>query len=239
MSASILLVDDDRFVLRAIDQLLTKEGFQCKTASTLRDAEAAASMAKFDLLVLDVGLPDGDGFTLCRRIRLHHTMPILFLTARSDNADKVIGLELGADDYLTKPFEPRELLARVRAMLRRAGEYNNTSESINPPAKLHVGSLLIDTGIRDAFKINEPLHLTDKEFALLYYLARRSEQAISSTQIFRDVWGFDADTGPGVVAITIYRLRKKIEINPDDPRLLVTVRGFGYRLTSGERQPDL
>ncbi len=228
------MVDDDRFLLRAIEKLLIAEGFQCRSVTTLREAEKDASAAGFDLAVLDVGLPDGDGFTLCRRLRQQFTMPILFLTARSDNSDKVIGLELGADDYLTKPFEPREFVARVRALLRRAGEYNNHFELPGTPPKLHVGNLLIDSAIRDAFKINEPLHLTDREFALLFYLARRSEQAISTEQIFRDVWGFDADTGPGAVAITVYRLRKKIEAHPEHPRLLVTVRGYGYRLTSGD-----
>ena len=234
MSGSLLLVDDDRFLLRAMEKLLVTEGFSCRIATSLRDAERETAGNRFDLVILDVGLPDGDGFTLCRRLRQSHTMPLLFLTARSDNADKVIGLELGADDYLTKPFEPRELIARVRALLRRAGEYNSGTPNINTPPRLHVGTLLIDTVLRDAFKINQPLHLTDKEFAVLYYLARYTEQAVTTEQIFRDVWGFDAESGPGAVAVTVYRLRRKIEINPDDPRLLVTVRGFGYRLTSDD-----
>src|SRR5215470_997770 len=137
----LLLVDDDRFLLRAVEKLLSSEGYYCQTAVTAEEARRALLGDPFDMIVLDVGLPDQDGFTLCRQIRTRHRMPVLFLTARDENADKVVGLEVGADDYLTKPFAPRELVARVRAQLRRATEY---SQSPQIPDQIKLGALVVD-----------------------------------------------------------------------------------------------
>jgi DNA-binding response OmpR family regulator len=227
----LLLVDDDRFILRAMEKLLAAEGYYCQTAVNAEEARRILEGDPFDLVVLDVGLPDQDGFTLCRQIRARHRMPILFLTARDDNADKVVGLEVGADDYLTKPFAPRELVARIRAQLRRATEYSQPPEMSQ---QIRVGDLVVDVDRRDAFRQGEPTHLTEREFELLHLLARHRDKALATDWIFQNVWGYDAEMGLKTLAVYVRRLRRKIEPDPDIPRFLLTVRGFGYKLTSGQ-----
>jgi DNA-binding response OmpR family regulator len=232
----LLLVDDDRFLLRAVEKLLTTEGYFCLTAGTADEARRHLDGNPFDMIVLDVNLPDQDGFTFCRQIRSRHRMPILFLTAREESGDKVIGLEVGADDYLTKPFAPRELVARVRAHLRRAGEY---SLSEGKPNRIVLGDLIVDSDSRDAFRNGTPAHLTEREFELLHLLARHREKALASDWIFENVWGFDAEMGVKTLAVYVRRLRLKIELDPDHPSMLLTVRGFGYKLTPGmTARPD-
>jgi two-component system response regulator VicR len=226
----LLLVDDDRFLLRAIEKLLTTEGYFCLTAGTAEEARRHLNGNPFDMIVLDVNLPDQDGFTFCRQIRSRHRMPILFLTAREEGGDKVIGLEVGADDYLTKPFAPRELVARVRAHLRRAGEY---SMAEGKPNQIALGELIVDSDSRDAFRNGAAVHLTEREFELLHLLARHREKALASDWIFENVWGFDAEMGVKTLAVYVRRLRLKIEKDPDHPAMLLTVRGFGYKLTPG------
>lgn len=226
----LLLVDDDRFILRAIEKLLAAEGYFCQTAISAEEARRALQGEPFDLVVLDVGLPDQDGFSLCRQIRAQHRMPILFLTARDDNADKVVGLEVGADDYLTKPFAPRELVARVRAHLRRSIEYSQPAEQSR---QIKAGLLVVDVDRRDAFINDVPAHLTEREFELLLLLARHRDKALATDWIFENVWGYDAELGVKTLAVFVRRVRRKIEADPDHPRFLQTVRGFGYKLTSG------
>lgn len=223
----LLLVDDDRFLLRALEKLLSAEGYFCQTAVSAEDARTALLGDPFDMVILDVGLPDQDGISLCRQIRTKHRMPILFLSARSDNADTVIGLEVGADDYLTKPFAPRELVARVRAHLRRVQEYSSAAEA---PNQISLGTLLVDVDVRDAFHDGKPTGLTEREFELLHFLARHRDKALATDWIFENVWGYDADLGVKTLAVYVRRLRRKIEADPDNPRFLLTVRGFGYKL---------
>jgi DNA-binding response OmpR family regulator len=227
----LLVVDDDRFLLRGIEKLFAAEGHYCKTAPTAAEARAALAQAApgepFDLVVLDVGLPDLDGFTFCRQIRTRHRMPILLLTARSDSTDKVIGLEVGADDYVTKPFEPRELVARVRALLRRAGEY---SQPLDAPNRIDLGSVVLDVDAHDAFRGGEPLRLTDREFELLHLLARHRGKALASGWIFENIWGYADEFGMKTLTVYIGRVRQKIEVEPQHPRILLTVRGFGYKV---------
>jgi len=227
----LLLVDDDRFLLRAVEKLLTAEGYYCQAVVSAEEARRALQGDPFDMVVLDVGLPDQDGFALCRQIRTRHRMPILFLTARDENADKVIGLEVGADDYLTKPFAPRELVARVRAHLRRATEYSQPVEASN---QFRLGDLIVDVDRRDALRSGDPVRLTEREFELLHLLARHRDKALATDWIFENVWGYDAEMGVKTLAVYVRRLRRKIETDPDNPRYLLTVRGFGYKLTSGE-----
>src|SRR5579871_2950253 len=227
----LLLVDDDRFLLRAVEKLLSAEGYYCQTAVSAEEARRALLGDSFVMMVLDVGLPDQDGFTLCRQIRTRHRMPVLFLTARDENADKVIGLEVGADDYLTKPFAPRELVARVRAHLRRATEYSQPVEASN---QFRLGDLIVDVDRRDALRSGDPVRLTEREFELLHLLARHRDKALATDWIFENVWGYDAEMGVKTLAVYVRRLRRKIETDPDNPRYLLTVRGFGYKLTSGE-----
>ena len=225
----LLLIDDDRYILRALEKLLMAEGYYCQTAVTAEEARRALAGDPFDMLVLDVGLPDMDGFAFCRQVRAKHNMPILFLTARDDSGDKVVGLEVGGDDYLTKPFAPRELVARVRAQLRRASEY---SQPQHAPEQIALGSLLVDIDRHDAFRNGQPAHLTEREFSLLHLMARHRDKALATEWIFENVWGYGADMGVKTLAVYVRRLRRKIEADPDAPLHLVTVRGFGYKLTS-------
>lgn len=227
----LLLVDDDRFLLRAVEKLLASEGYFCQTAVNAEQARLALAGEPFDLVVLDIGLPDMDGFALCRQIRARYRMPIVFLSARDDSADKVIGLEVGADDYLTKPFAPRELLARVRAHLRRETEYSRPVEADN---QITIGNLVVDVDSRDALRDGVRAHLTEREFELLHFLARHRDKALATEWIFENVWGYDAEMGVKTLAVYIRRLRRKIEADPDNPRLLQTVRGYGYKLSASE-----
>ena len=226
----LLLVDDDRFLLRALESLLTVEGFYCQTAVTAEDARQALKGEPFDLIVLDIGLPDQDGISLCRQIRARHQMPILILSARSDNADKVIGLEVGADDYLTKPFMPREIIARVRAHLRRSLEYSQPQETRR---RIDLGDLIVDVDKRDAFHCDRACGLTEREFALLHLLARHRGKALATDWIFENVWGYGAEFGIKTLTVYVRRVRAKIEQDPSKPRFLVTIRGHGYKLTDG------
>ncbi len=231
----LLLVDDDRFLLRALENLLSAEGYYCRSAVSAEEARDALRGEPFDLIVLDIGLPDQDGISLCRQIRAQHRMPILMLSARSDNADKVIGLEVGADDYLTKPFIPREMVARVRAQLRRALEYSRPEES---RSQIVLGELVVDVDRRDAISSGQPCHLTEREFELLNFLARHRNRALATEWIFENVWGYTAELGVKALAVYVRRVRSKIEADPNCPKFLVTVRGYGYKLTDGTIEGD-
>jgi two-component system response regulator MtrA len=168
-----------------------------------------------------------DGFTFCRRIRGEWKLPVIMLTARSDGYDKVTGLEVGADDYVTKPFELPELLARIRAQLRRNREYVHESAEWK---RIEVGPLVVDEGLHDALLDAAPLGLTSKEFDLLWLLASHAGQALHKDWIFEQVWGYDAELGLKILPVYVRRIRQKIERDPDRPLLLHTVRGHGYRL---------
>jgi len=229
----LLLTDDDPYLTLALQKLLSREGYCCTTAATGEQARRVLAKAAepFDLLLLDVGLPDVDGLTLCREIRRRRRMPILLLTGRSESADKIVGLEAGADDYITKPFDPRELVARVRALLRRYAEYNQP-EATEDDSRICLGRLVIDLDAREAFREGQPVHLTSREFELLELLVRHPDKALATGWIFEKVWGSEADLGLKTLTVCIQRLRQKIEADPQRPRLLLTVRGFGYKLAS-------
>lgn len=229
MAGRLLLVDDDRFILNALSRLLGTQGYHCTAVVTGDEAWRALEKEAFDLMLLDVGLPDVDGVSLCRRIRAKHRLPIIMLTARDASSDKVIGLEVGADDYITKPFEPQEVLARVRAHLRRAGEYSVEPEKRE---KIVVGHLVVDIDAHDAFFADRPANLTEKEFELLHVLARNRGRALARDWLFEQVWGYDAELGVKTLAVYVRRLRCKIEEDPDNPRYLLTVRGYGYKMVA-------
>jgi DNA-binding response OmpR family regulator len=231
MAGKLLAVDDDRFILNSLVKLLGREGYHVTTAVSGTEAQRLLEGEAFDLLLLDVSLGDVDGVTLCRRIRARHRVPIIMLTGRDAIADKVVGLEVGADDYITKPFDPPELLARVRAQLRRSQEYNEPAQQSD---KIVVGPLVVDPGVRDALFYNRPAGLTQKEFELLHLLARHQGRALARDWLFEQVWGYDAELGVKTLAVYIRRLRCKIEDDPDNPCLLRTVRGFGYQLVAPE-----
>jgi DNA-binding response OmpR family regulator len=228
MSARLLLVDDDRFLLDNVKRLLAAQGYQVRTASSAEDAFSKVAEEPPDLMVLDVGLPDSDGVSLCRRIRAKWRFPVIMLTARSDAIDKVIGLEVGADDYLTKPFEPAELVARVRALLRRSQEYQAAAET--SPGSTSVGELVIDHDSRQALVAGTPVSLTNKEFELLALLAKNAGRVLTRETLFETVWGYEMDFNSNSLDVYMYRLRKKIESDPENPRFLHTLKGYGYRL---------
>ncbi len=231
MSGKLLLVDDDRFVLNPLARLLGMNGYHCTLAVTGSEALRMLDSEPFDLMLLDIGLPDMDGISVCRRARVKHKLPILMLTARDASSDKIIGLEVGADDYITKPYEPHEILARVRAHLRRSREYDADSPANN---KILIGDLVIDLDLHDAVVVGRPAHLTTREFELLHLLARNRDRALARDWIFEEIWGYDAELGVKALAVCMRRLRCKIESDPDHPRYLHTVRGYGYKLTNSD-----
>ncbi|HLK56530.1 MAG TPA: response regulator transcription factor [Chthonomonadaceae bacterium] len=230
MSGKLLLVDDDRFVLNPLARLLGLHGYHCTMAVTGAEALRALETDAFDLLLLDIGLPDMDGISVCRRVRAKYNLPIMMLTARDTSSDKIIGLEVGADDYITKPYEPHEILARVRAHLRRTHEYDAAPRAEN---KIKLGRVVVDLDLHDAVVEGKPVHLTAREFELLHLLARNLGRALSRDWIFEEVWGYDADLGVKALAVCVRRIRCKIELDPDQPQFLQTVRGYGYKLTDG------
>ncbi len=230
----LLLVDDDLYLLQALQKLFALDGHCCETARTAGEAHRylkASDEKPYDLVVLDVGLPDVDGFSLCRQLRTHHRMPVLFLTARSESQEKIVGLESGADDYVTKPFEPGELLARARALLRRTGEYSRAGEKSRCEI---LGTVILDPNVRDALRDGAPMGLTAREFQLLQFLVRHRGKALASEWIFENVWGCDADLGLKTLTVYVGRLRQKVEDDPSRPKLIVTVRGYGYKLAPAE-----
>jgi DNA-binding response OmpR family regulator len=225
---TILLIEDDPAVARSLQTGLERDGYRVIWKNSGADGVDFARDNAPHLVILDVRLPDGSGFDICRRMRqlgLHQ--PILMLTVQNDEMDKVLGLEMGADDYMTKPFSLRELLSRVRALLRRAyGEFSSTDAS-----RLYVGDLLIDRTRTQVWHGNRQLNLTPTEYKLFVFLAQHPGQALSRSQIVEAVWGFDAGIeSERAVNVHIRRLREKVELDPSRPALILTVPGVGYRL---------
>ena len=231
----ILLVEDDPTLQETLAYNLRRHGYTVETAKEGWEAVRKAQSQPFDLIVLDVMLPGIDGFEVCRIVRRESSTPILMLTARSDEVDKVVGLEIGADDYMTKPFSLREFLARVKALLRRVRLTQEemraaaTAPTPTTPDILTFGDLTIDTRRHEVRRNGELLHLTPREFDLLLYLARHRGQVLTREQIVAAVWGWEADTDSRTLNVHIRWLREKIEPDPTHPVRLVTVRGVGYR----------
>jgi len=221
----ILLVDDDPVLVNTLHYRLTHEGFQVITAGDGALALELARREKPDLVVLDLMLPELDGFDVCRILRKESDTPILMLTARESEIDKVVGLELGADDYLTKPFSLRELIARIRALLRRSG-VGGTKDGLTV---LAAGDVQVDTGRREVICRGERVLVKPKEFELLAYLLANKGQALSREQITEKVWGYEYEGDTRTVDVHIRWLREKIEVDPGHPLIIETVRGFGYR----------
>ncbi|MFZ6029280.1 MAG: winged helix-turn-helix domain-containing protein [Chloroflexota bacterium] len=224
----LLLVEDDLAVAQSLQQALTREGYAVTWKASGGEGVRHAQTVAPHLILLDIRLPDGSGFDFCRQMRqLGLRQPVIMLTAQAEDVDKILGLEMGADDYVTKPFNLRELLSRIRAQLRRAyGEFSSADANL-----LLVGDLVIDLARSQAARGNETLSLTPTEFRLLVYLARHRGQALSREQIIEAVWGYSADPeSERTVNVHIRRLREKIELDPGQPSLLLTVPGVGYRL---------
>jgi two-component system OmpR family response regulator len=227
MGDKILVVEDDRTLLDVLKYNLVKEGYNVVTATDGAQALEIARIQKPELIVLDIMLPELNGLEVCRILRKDMTVPILMLTAKGEEIDKIVGLEVGADDYMTKPFSMRELLARVRAMLRRAGMTGLESAE---GAMINIGNLEIDTPRRRATLSGMALGLTQKEFDLLAFLARNRGLVFSREQLLERVWGYDYAGGTRTVDVHIRWLREKIEENPAKPKRLITVRGIGYKM---------
>ena len=220
----ILVVEDEEAILMLLEDDLTMEGYEVATA---RDGERGLSMAQegvYDLVILDVMLPRKDGFEVCRQLRgSGAAVPILMLTAKSQEIDKVLGLELGADDYVTKPFSPRELIARVRAILRRGKALPQRIE------RYRFGDIDIDFKKFETTRSGRAVDLTAREYALLRFLIEHRDGAVSRSEILEEVWGGEVEVFPRTVDTHVANLRKKLEDDPSDPRHIVGVRSVGYR----------
>ena len=221
--ATVLVVDDEPIVRDVVVRYLEREGHQTLEAGDGDDARRLIEQQQPDLVVLDVMLPGMDGLELCRWIRARSELPVILLTARGEEADRIVGLELGADDYVTKPFSPRELAVRVRTVLRRAAAPAETS------ARLAFDGLVLDAGTREVRRNDEELKLTAKEFDLLWFLASHPRKVFSRDQLMSRVWGYEAALDTGTVTVHVRRLRAKIEEFPSHPHFLQTVWGVGYR----------
>ncbi len=222
MDERVLVVEDDPSIREMAALGLSRAGFQVTTAGDGREGLMRARQDPFDVVVLDVMLPSLDGFEVCREIRRDSQVPVLMLTARSDTVDVVTGLELGADDYVTKPFEVPELVARVRAVLRR-------SRAEPPSPVIRSGDLEIDPAGFAARKDGAELNLTATEFRLLVELARHAGRVLSRDQLLERVWSYDYLGDSRMVDVAVQRLRSKVEADPARPRRITTVRGVGYR----------
>lgn len=228
MSDEILIVEDDRNLLDTLKYNLRKEGYEVVTAADGAEAIEVARREKPDLIILDIMLPKMSGLDVCRILRKEMTVPIIMLTAKVEETDKIVGLEIGADDYMTKPFSLRELLARVRAMLRRS----KLVETQPSPEKtlFKVGNVEIDIARHLVSRGETILELTPKEFDLLVFLVRNRGLVFNREQLLEKVWGYDFAGDTRTVDVHIRWLRQKIEADPNNPEHLITVRGTGYKL---------
>ncbi len=227
MSAHLLLIDDDLRLAAMVGDYLRAAGFEIDTAPSLAAGRERLAARAYDAVVLDLMLPDGDGLDLCRELRAHpatRQLPLLMLTARGEPTDRIVGLELGADDYLGKPFEPRELLARIKALLRRA----QPADAAAPSEVLRFGRLEIDIGERSARIAGRPCELTGHQFDLLVVLAQSPGRVLSRDRIMDALKGHPMDAFDRSIDVHISRIRAAIEADPKAPRRVLTVRGAGY-----------
>jgi DNA-binding response OmpR family regulator len=223
--AHVLVVEDDPTVQEVVVRYLEREGLSVQTASDGRAALARADERWPDIVILDLMLPQLDGIEVCRRLRAKAPVPVIMLTARGDEDVRVVGLELGADDYITKPFSPRELTARVKAVLRRAG---GSVTAVATAGRIETGSLAIDVGAHEVTRDGALLSLTAREFDLLIVLATRPRQTFRREELLEHVWGYTYGDS-ATVTVHVRRLREKLEDDPSTPRHLTTVWGVGYR----------
>jgi len=225
--ARILLVDDEVSIQRAVTPLLRSRGYEVDVAGTGADALTSASERPPDLIVLDLGLPDVEGTEVCRRIREDSAVPIVVLSARGSEADKVAALDLGADDYVTKPFGPEELLARIRVALRRV-----MSPTDPEVGRVRLGDLTIDYDRRRVLRGDEEIRLTPKEFELLSFLGRNPDRVMTHRAILKAIWGPNAVNQSEHLWVLMAQLRKKVELDPSHPRYLVSEPWVGYRVVT-------
>jgi DNA-binding response OmpR family regulator len=233
MIEKILIVEDELSLQETLAYNLKKHGYEVEVAGDGTSALDCARNSKPDLILLDIMLPGMDGFEVCRRLRTEMSTPVLMLTARDDEIDRVVGLEVGADDYLTKPFSMRELIARVKAMLRRVriirDEINALQRGSDQKLVLAFDHVVIDIGRRELRVNNSIVNLKPKEFELLLYLIKHKNQVLSRDQILESVWGWEYIGDSRTVDVHVRWLREKIEVDPSNPKRIITARGAGYR----------
>ena len=221
---TVLVVDDEPIVREVVIRYLEREGYRTLEAEDGEVARDVLARSSPDLVVLDVMLPGADGLELCRWIRSTSELPVIMLTARGEEADRIVGLELGADDYVTKPFSPRELAARVKTVLRRS---DRVVASVD---RLEFGDVVLEQASREVRRGGVDVRLTAREFDLLWFLASHPRRVFSRDQLMAGVWGYTAALDTGTVTVHVRRLREKIEADPSAPKYLETVWGVGYRL---------
>jgi two-component system response regulator RegX3 len=224
---TILLVEDEASIVQPLADALGREGFNAHVATTAAEGIELGRQLQPDLVLLDLMLPDGSGFDVCRELRRQSDVPIVMLTARGDEADRVVGLELGADDYVVKPFSAREVIARIRAVLRRAGSIPPTAE-----APIEIGELRLDPERRSVEHRGEPVELTRKEFELLQRLMRDAGRVVTREQLIEDVWDMNWFGSTKTLDVHISGVRRKLEEDPAAPRYIHTIRGVGFRFSA-------
>ncbi len=229
MENKILLVDDEKDIIDLMEEVLLKDGFQSvQKAFTGRDAINICRLFQPDVVVLDIMLPDIDGLEVCKQIREFSYCSILFLSSKSDDIDKILGLSCGGDDYITKPFSPREVVFRIKAQLRR--QQYQTASPVNEQARLVAGPLTLDKDSCRLYKNGEEIGLTGREFLLLSYLMENADKIISKEHLYEQVWGEYSSICDNTIMVHIRHLREKIEDTPSAPQQLITVKGLGYKL---------
>ena len=235
MNKTILVVDDEKPIADILQFNLVKEGYRVICAYDGEEALQKVEEEQPDLMLLDIMLPKRDGMEVCREVRKKYNFPIIMLTAKGSEIDKVLGLEMGADDYVTKPFSTRELIARVKANMRRLN-VSSQVEEVEETNDIQIGSLTIQPDAYIVLKRDEAIELTHREFELLHYLAKHVGQVMTREHLLQTVWGYDYFGDVRTVDVTIRRLREKIEDNPSHPMWIVTRRGVGYYLRSPEQE---
>ncbi|MDN3017814.1 response regulator YycF [Paenibacillus sp. BSR1-1] len=236
MEKKILVVDDEKPIADILQFNLKKEGYVVYCAYDGNEALQLVEEIQPDLILLDIMLPLRDGMEVCREVRKKYEMPIIMLTAKDSEIDKVLGLELGADDYVTKPFSTRELIARVKANLRRHQQILTQPDAEAETNEIEIGSLVIHPDAYVVSKRGETIELTHREFELLYYLAKHIGQVMTREHLLQTVWGYDYYGDVRTVDVTVRRLREKIEDSPSHPTWIVTRRGVGYYLRNPEQE---
>ncbi|MBO2712741.1 DNA-binding response regulator [Lactiplantibacillus plantarum] len=232
----ILVVDDEKPISDIMKFNLTKEGYEVHVAADGEEALQKVDEVHPDLILLDLMLPKMDGLEVARQVRKNYDMPIIMVTAKDSELDKVLGLELGADDYVTKPFSNRELVARVKANLRRQGTSSAQPAEVEENSDIEIGDLVIHPEAYMVSKRGENIELTHREFELLHYLAQHIGQVMTREHLLQTVWGYDYFGDVRTVDVTVRRLREKVEDNPSHPKWLVTRRGVGYYLRNPENE---
>jgi two-component system response regulator VanR len=230
MRSRILIVDDEPEIADLVELYLQNDDYEIIKCYNGNDAMDVIRSQKLDLAILDIMLPGIDGFALCREIRQSYQFPVLMLTARTDDMDKITGLTIGADDYITKPFNPLELTARVKAQLRRYTQYNDVSKAANDPEVIDINGLVINHATHECKLYDEVLALTPIEFNILWMLCQRRGQVISAEELFETIWGEKYLDRNNTVMVHIRRLREKLHEPSREPRFIKTVWGVGYKV---------